>query len=845
MINRLITILLIILSLFNYSCKQEETTSDFITLELDNNWQFSQAGKQDWYPATVPGCVHTDLLDNKLIEDPFFRDNEKKVQWIENEDWEYKCEFEISERLYSREFIQLVFKGIDTYAEIFLNSKPVLSADNMFREWEVDCKKYIVPGKNKLLIRFRSSAKNDLEKAKQLPYVLPDNRVFTRKAPYQSGWDWGPRLVASGIWRPVIIKAWDNLKIIDINIVQVSVFKEKANLNVVFEVQSSKEQSAELSVDIDNKHFTISSDLVPGINAISIPAEINHPRLWWCNGLGESYLYNIKCSLKADNIIYSKITKKTGIRTLELLQEPDSAGKSFYFRLNGHPVFIKGANYIPQDNFPPRVTEERYKKLIRSVTDANMNMLRVWGGGIYEEDIFYDLCNENGIMVWQDFMFACAMYPGDTAFVENVRQEAICNIKRLRNHPCIALWCGNNEVDNGWKDWGWQKQFGYSDKDSAKIWKDYQEIFHRLLPEVLAKYDPSRPYLPSSPLYGWGHKENFLEGDSHYWGVWWGQEPFEIFNTKVGRFMSEYGFQAFPDIKTIKAFTTPEDMEINSEIMLSHQKHPIGNKLINTYMERDYNIPGDFDHYIYVSQLLQAKGIIMAIEAHRRAKPYCMGTLYWQLNDCWPVISWSGIDSYGRWKALHYLVKKAYDDLLISFSEDNNNINIYCVNDKIQPVNADLSIELISFRGKEYFEKTIPVKISPGSGRIYYTLDKEKFNELNLNRVVLKATLSESGTAISENLYYFCQPKNLELTDPGIIRRIIPVNEGYRIILIAKSLAKNVYLSFDNYTGFFTDNYFDLLPGKEVTVEFLTKDGIGDPEGELKIISLVDTYNTN
>ncbi len=533
--------------------------------------------------------------------------------------------------------------------------------------------------------------------------------------------------------------------------------------------------------------------------------------------MGEHPLYNLKFQVQSGNSKDEKVLR-CGIRKIELVQEKDSIGESFYVKINGLPFFAKGANYIPQDNFPSRISDEKYWQTIMSAVDGNMNMLRVWGGGIYEKDIFYDLCDENGIVVWQDFMFACNMYPGDSAFVENVKQEATHQVKRLRNHPCLALWCGNNEIDEGWKNWGWQKALNYTVSDSSEVWNNYVKIFEKILPEAVSHYSPYTPYIPSSPQNGWGRKESLTHGDMHYWGVWWGEEPFDIYEEKVGRFMSEYGFQGFPELKTLDSCLFPVDMNLQSQALLNHQKHPQGMELIKTYMEREYHVPQNFEDYAYTSQLVQAYGIKKAIEAHRRAMPRCMGTLYWQLNDCWPVISWSSIDYYNRWKALHYFVREVYKNVIISFERNKNEVSVYIVSDLVTDLNATLILEIMDLDGNVSRREEKPISVSGSTSVIYAKIG---ITDISTSDHLIVVNLLSGDSIIASNLYYFLPPKDLALPEVQIKKEITQVDIGYLISLSADKLAKNVYLSVDA-DGFFSDNYFDLLPGRSRQVVFFT-----------------------
>ena len=633
--------------------------------ELSSEWQFTEAKKKKWYPAEVPGVVHLDLFQNELIEDPYWEDNEYKQRWIEEKCWVYKTTFNAPKEISKFDNLELIFKGLDTYADVFLNGEKILSADNMFREWKVDVKSHLKGGENELKVVFQSPVVYNKKRVKKYPQELPsgneaaDIKVkvasFTRKAAYHFGWDWGPRFITCGIWKPVVFRAWNNANIENVNIQTLSISEDVGEMSLQFDVEVTEMGSYEVKIG----EYESSLDLEDGMNEVKIEFSVDDPKLWWCNGLGESHLYQTELSISKDSKLLDKVDVRYGIRTIELLNERDSIGTSFYFKLNGHSVFMQGANYIPQDMFLPRVTNERYEKLLNQVADANMNMIRVWGGGIYEQDIFYDLCDEKGILVWQDFMFAGSLYPDDPEFLENIREEAIQNVKRLSCHPCLALWCGNNEIDVAWKNWGWQNQYGYSSEDSVKIWRNYQAIFHDLLPDVVEFYS-NLDYTPTSPLSNWGTPENFNHSSMHYWGVWHGREPFEDFEKNVGRFMVEYGFQSFPSYETLSKVIGEKNLSLDSDVMKLRQKSYIGNGLILDHIGQYYSEPQSFTEFIELSQQTQAKGMEIAIRAHKSNQPHCMGTLFWQLNDCWPGPSWSVIDFYGNPKVAYETIKEAY-----------------------------------------------------------------------------------------------------------------------------------------------------------------------------------------
>ncbi len=769
------------------------------------NWQFKNSKDQNWLPAKVPGTVHLDLMENKIISDPFKDENEKKVQWIENEDWDYQTAFTVSSRDLKNDNIDLVFNGLDTFSEIYLNGQLLKKTDNMFRKWNIPVKQYLKPGNNVLQIKFQSAVNTGKELAKKVPFTMPESpRSFVRKAQYQFGWDWGPRLVTGGIWKDVQLEFWNNAKIITVKDIQKRVSDTSNDLR--FDVEIYAQNAGNYILDLNKIHKKVS--LKKGSNTISVAYKTAGMKLWQPNGRGEAHLYDFEVKLSKDQKNIDAKNIRIGLRTVELIQEKDEKGKSFYFKVNGQPLYIKGTNWIPGDSFSPRMTWEKYQKLIKDTKDANMNMIRIWGGGIYEDEEFYKACDENGILVWQDFMFAGSFYPADEAFLNNVKEEVKDQVSRLQNHPSIALWCGNNEIDEAIVNWGYQKQFNYSKNDSLQVWKDYKKLFHEVIPNALAENLKSDKniYWPSSPSIGWGHKESLTEGDSHYWGVWWGEQPFEIYNEKVGRFMSEYGFQGTPSLETTKSmFSGTPDLSLQSPTIKAHEKHARGWDIINEYLKRDYKIPTDFVQYNYVSQLLQARGMQIAIEAHRRAKPYNMGTLYWQLNDCWPVVSWSSIDYLGNWKAFHYQAKRSFESVLVSIAETDKSYDVYLISDLAKGFNADINFELIDFKGKILWKANQSDIINADVSKKIRSINKSELAQFDLSEAVLKIT-SEKDTKF-EKLYFFNKPKDLKLLQPEIkIRKISPTE----IEISTDVLAKDIYLIGDTH---FSDNFFDLLPG--------------------------------
>jgi beta-mannosidase len=465
--------------------------------------------------------------------------------------------------------------------------------------------------------------------------------------------------------------------------------------------------------------------------------------------------------------------------------------------------------------------------VVETAKNSNNNMLRIWGGGVYEDDKFYELCDEAGILIWQDFMFACAMFPGDEAFLDNVKQEAIDNVKCLRNHPSMALWCGNNEILAAWKGWGWeQKEIEKNPENAAKIWKAYEDIFHKVLPEAVAANDPQRSYWSSSPSSGMGIPADLKNGDEHYWMVWWGKAPFQTYATHLPRFMSEYGFQSFPEIATVRKYALPEDYDIFSEVMKSHQRSSIGNGTIEYYMLQEYNKPKDFESFLYVNHVLQAEGIKFGLEGHRRAMPFCMGSLYWQINDCWPVASWSSTDYYQKWKALQYYVKKGFEPVLVSPFTQGDTLKVDVINDKLEPINAELKLKLVDFNGKVVWEKNSQITVPANANTNFFEVKKSTFLAETGNladQTVLVCELVENENVISKNSLFFKPFKELKIEKPQVSFEIAGAAGGFDITLKTDKLAKNVYLQIGDEEGFFSDNYFDLLPEESVTIHLQTE----------------------
>lgn len=835
-----------------------------VVKNLHEGWKFRQARLTNWYPATVPGVVHTDLLQNKIIEDPFFRLNERGLQWIDKEDWVYETCFTLAADMMRKENMELVFEGLDTYADVYLNDECILKADNMFRRWSIPVRQYIREENNILKVYFHSPVKIDVPKWDALPYQYPASNdqsengglfnkkisIFARKAGYHYGWDWGPRLVTSGIWRPVYIRAWSDLRINDVFIEQKEVGAGRAVIAGHVELDADKDMNGVLVTITDEVTGRVlgewQADLKRGTNRVTVDFVLHKPKLWWSNGLGEPFLYRFRTDIIAGGELLDSKTERVGIRSLKVVHQPDKDGHTFYIELNGHPVFAKGANYIPSDNFLPRVTPENYKRTILDAAGVNMNMLRVWGGGIYENDVFYDLCDEYGIMIWQDFMFACSMYPAEGALLNNIHQEAVDNVKRLRNHACIALWCGNNECQDAWLGWGWKCEIERQNKEYAdKIWAQYRQQYHVTLPGVVREYAPGTFYWPSSPFAFEGEMSGTTDGDRHYWSVWHGKAPISDYDSEKSRFFSEYGFQSFPEFESVKRYAPyPEDWEIRSEVMMSHQRGgDHANGLIETYLLNEYKKPRDFRAFLYMNHVLQGDAIKTAIESHRRQMPYNMGTLFWQHNDCWPVASWASRDYYGRWKAQHYYVRKAYDDILISPVVEGDDLKVYAVSDRLENTSGRLQLQVCQFDGTVVHHWGKSVGISGNDSRVCFSAPLAKLLEgANRGTVYVRVDYTDKSGRVYHNNYCLGKQKDMDYPKVDLQTEVRSIEGGYEVTVSADKFARAVCLSVADNESVYSDNYFDVQPKSSVQVQVRTRLSAEAFNGSLRLTCLNNEF---
>lgn len=809
---------------------------------LHSDWTFCQVGDTLWSDAKVPGTIHQDLINHNRIPNPFYGMNEEAVQWVENEDWMYRTSFVVTEEQLNRDAAVLELDGLDTYTDVFLNGALILRSDNMFVGHKVPVKSVLRKGENRLLIRFRSAVKEALPQWETNGFDYPaDNdhsskrvSIYTRKAPYSYGWDWGIRLATCGIWRPVRLVFSDVARIEDYYVRQASVSASKADVDNRLEITNVTSQpvSALLKVAYhytanDTKEVQKQIELRPGENTVSLPVMIDNPHLWMPNGWGEPSLYKFTASVSVDGVEVASQERQVGLRSIRVVMEDDEHGKSFYFEVNGHPMFAKGANFIPDDALLPNVTPERYKRILEDVKAANMNMLRVWGGGIYEGDKFYDEADRNGILIWQDFLFACTTYPHDPLFLKRVEAEAEYNIKRLRGHASLAMWCGNNEIYEGVRYWGWKNK--YTAEAFAEMNRGYDVLFRQLLPDMVKRFDSDRFYMHGSPYEAnWGRPESWKIADSHNWGTWYGRKPFESFDSEIPRFMSEYGFQAFPEMKTIRTFAEEKDFELESPVMNAHQKATIGNALIKQTMSLYYKVPAKFEDLVYVGLVLQGHGMRHGIEAHRRNRPYCMGSLFWQLNDSWPVVSWSSIDYYGNWKAMQYQSQRAFAPVLINAIKEGDDLCVYLISDELQDRDdVRLTVELMDFDGKSHGKWTQNGKLTANTSMLFLKKRVDEFlSKQDAATSFLRFTLkAKNGAALADEMFYFAYPKDQKLPEARIETSVKKRGEAIEMTLKTDKLARDIFIEVPVQGVRFSDNFFDLLPGQRKKITITSPEG--------------------
>ena len=815
---------------------------------LHRDWEFQQSGKPGWLSAQVPGCVHLDLRRQGRIPDPFWGDNERGLQWIEETDWNYRCEFTANPRLLEREHVELVAEGLDTLAVVRLNGRAVARTENMFTGWRWNVAKLLRRGRNLLEIAFLNP----------LAYIRahkgPDHfhewndRVggcsVIRKEQCSFGWDWGPRFATAGIYLPIRLEGWDGNRIGSVRVEQTHT---KGKVALAFKPSLAIPGRAKFRGMVSLEGKIVAE--FPGLKA-----EIANPKLWWPNGHGDQPLYEVTLELVEGNRVLDRWKRKIGLRTIELDRHKDKVGESFQFVVNGRAIFAKGANWIPAHAFVSAANDALYDDLLTSAVAANMNMIRVWGGGIYEQEVFYDLCDAKGLLVWQDFMFACAQYPGDAKFLASCEQEAVYQVRRLAHRACLALWCGNNEIE---------QMLNEILKTRARK-NAYDSLFYRVLPRVVSRHDGATPYWPGSPHnpegYEKGHN-NPTAGDVHFWDVWHARKPVKRYEETVVRFCSEFGMQSYSSPEVAATYCRPENFNVFGPEMENHQKNGAGNLIMLEYISRLYRYPKDYTALAYLSQLNQAYCMKIGVEHYRRSMPTTMGALYWQLNDCWPVASWSSIEFGGRWKALHYAAKRFFAPALVSVHVPGDETagicnsqqstireaHIHTVFDGVKDADGTLRWALMHLEKGAVRRGTKRVALRYGQAVRQLTLDfGAEMKKHGAPSLYLRVELAVRGKVVSRQTVFLTAPRYVLLQKKPIRVRIRAGKEAGKFSAIFSSAAfhHNVQFHLPGLTYRAEDNFFDLHPGEphEVELHVTPKVTAKQIEKALEATSLVHSY---
>ncbi len=816
-------------------------------------WSADRETRDSGVPMQIPGDTFSALIAAGNIPDPYFGTNELDTLWVGRADWLLSREVTIEPGFLDHRHVFLHIDSLDTIAEIRINGQTASRSSNMFTGLRVDIGEYLKTGENLFEVLLYSAEKRAVELSEQLPYPVPysvypvqsPHRNLVRKVQCHSGWDWGPCLMVSGIYGRAYLASCECGRIDSVSTEQTRQ-GENWNLAITVEYFAYEPSSIAVEISVAGQRLERRLEVRAGSNTLREIVEVPGPELWWPRGYGSQTLYQLIVKAGED-----QVRKRIGFRTVEIIQEDDEAGASMTIAVNGRRIFCKGANWIPGDALPGRQTAGRYRMLLADAAAANMNMLRVWGGGQYEDELFYRLCDEMGLLIWHDFMFGCALYPATEWFLEQVEPEVRHQVSRLKDHPCIALWCGNNE-NLGALNW-----YPESRTHASRYLVDYDRLNEGVVGRIARELDPSRPWWPSSPSAGAGdYTDNWHDdskGDMHYWSVWHEGKNFEAYYEVVPRFCSEFGFQSFPSLETVRRYAPEDQWNVTSPVMEHHQRNPRGNTIIVETMTRYFRLPESFENFLYLSQVQQALAMKCAVEYWRSRRPVCMGILYWQLNDLWPVASWSSIEYSGKWKLLHYAARKFYAPLHVAaFCSDGRTVEIAGLNDNSEVCEGTLRIRFLTFDGKIHLEKELRVSLDAEAAT---GLDRFPIAELSADVEQLflflefEPSTSEAGGLQHPiaNELFLCPPKRCDLRVPEIHREIR--REGERILVELRTDLPAFYVCLDveGLPGVFEDNLFTLLPDRPKTVHFEPRDPqvadiLNQTERGLKVFHLRGTY---
>lgn len=785
------------------------------TYTLNGTWQLSAGHRSlESVDMQIPGTVLSGLLAAGKIKDPFYRTNEDATRALFWKDYVFTRTFDVDEELLAQQHIVLVCEGLDTLAEISINGTFLAKTDNMHRTWKFQAKKLLHPGKNEIQIVFRSVLRfiedYSYEAHKKINYIpcgsMKGNQLL-RKAHSMFGWDWGPQTIDAGIFRDIYLQGYSHARIEDIRIHQQHAKNVSVQTSITLsESVPGQKLCVELSEDGADKPLQTKLCKTNADGVAAVDFVIENPKLWWPNDYGDQPLYIVRTTLlDEDGTSLESITRRIGLRTLTISQEKDEWGNEFAFCVNGVKIFTRGGNYIPDDCLYTRITEKKLDYILESCRRAHFNCVRVWGGGYYPSDAFYDLCDEKGLIVWQDLMYACNVYDVTDAFAENCRQETYDNVRRLRHHASLGLWCGNNEIESAWDHWGdFQKETPY-------LRADYIRLFEEVLPKAVQEADGETFYWHSSPSSGgcFDNPDDANRGDTHYWDVWHGQKPFTDYRKYFFRFCSEFGFQSFPCAKTVNSFTLEDDRNIFSRVMESHQKNDAANGKMLYYLSENLRYPKDLTHLLYASQVLQGMAIKYGVDHWRRNRGRCMGTLYWQINDDWPAPSWSSIDYFGRWKALHYMAQKFYAPHAVSMTLEDHRCHVYFSNESFETTEYSLTLSIRDLSGNVL--ETYETKgNSPAFSAIETAVVDICSWEDQKDDVFLEAVIHTKDQKVLKDVETLVPYKYLNLKNPVISTEAEETNDAFILHISSDCFAPFVALDFDDADVIFSDNFFHL-----------------------------------